>query len=890
MARQNQQILAFNRGIISALGLARTDVARIPWSADTQTNWMLRLLGSMMLRPGLKYTGGSHSNNAAIHIPFVFAKSDTAIIEISDLIVRVKIDETPITRPSVSSAITNGTFDSNINNWTDNDEAGATSSWATGGYAQLLGDGTNAARLTQQITVAGGDQNVEHALRVVIQRGPVTFKVGSSSGTDEYVAEAILGTGTHSLAFTPSGNFFIDISSRLSRAVLVDSISIEASGIMTLPAPWTETDLPYIRSDQSADIIYIACKDFQQRKIERRGSGRSWSIVKYEPTDGPFRKSNLTQISLTPSALNGNITLTASKAYFKSTNVGSLFKLVSNGQNVSSSISAQNTFSNSIEVTGVLTGRDISITITGTFTATITLQRSFDGGTSWADVSTWTSPLAPTIYNDGLSNQTVEYRIGIKTGNYSSGTATVSLDYSAGSITGYARVTAYTNEAVVSAEVLKDFGKATATTNWAEGEWSDRRGWPSGVALTEGRLFWAGKSKIIGSISDGYESFDDSIEGESGLVSRGLGAGPIDDINWLLALHRLFVGTDSSEKAVKTTSLEEPITPTNFKVVDVSTQGSDNVNPARLDRKGLFVQAGGTRLFELDYDSNSLDYVSTELTELAPEIGQPAIVRVAVQRQPDTRIHCVRSDGIVAVLVYQPTENLKGWVLVETDGDVEDAFVLPGDVEDTVYYLVKRTINGSTVRYLEKWALESECQGGTLNKQADSFLLYSGASTTTITGLSHLEGESVVVWGNGADLGSYTVTSGQITGLTSAVTSAVIGLPYTAQYKSTKLAYAAVGGSALNQKKIINGLGVILYNTHYQGLQYGPDFDNLDNLPLVDNGKITTVGTIHSSYDKDMFEFEGVWDTDSRICLQASAPRPCTALGITFQIETNEKG
>ncbi len=677
----------------------------------------------------------------------------------------------------------------------------------------------------------------------------------------------------------------MDVYSRLNRNLYVGSITLEAAGIMTLPTPYTESLLSLIRDDQSADIIYLACKGVRQRKIERRGSGRSWSIVQFLPEDGPFRNANITEITLTPSALFGNITLTASKSYFKSTNVGSLFKLVSSGQNVTKSISTDNDFTNSIEVTGVGSARAFSIIVTGTFSATWHLQQSFDGGSSWLDVSNSTAT-SSTSYNDGLTNNTVLYRVGVKTGNYTSGTLVMSLVYGAGSTTGICRVTGFTNGTTVSAEVLTAFGNTTETADWAEGDWSDRRGFPSGVTLAEGRLNWGGKSQFLGSISDGFESFDDSIEGDSGTISRNLGSGAIDDVNWMVALYRIFIGTDTNEKNIKTTSLEEPITPTNFKIVNFSSRGSANIKPATLDSKCVFVQAGGTRLYEIDVNPETAEYSSFELSDLYPEVGEPSLTRLAIQRQPDTRIHCVRSDGTVGILVYEPLENLKGWVNFETDGDVEDVVILPGDIEDKVYYSVKRTINGNTVRYLEKWAMERECQGGALNKQADSFYEYSGSSVSTISGLTHLEGKSVVAWGNGKDLGTYTVSGGSVT-LSEAVTSAIIGLPYTAQYKSCKLAYAS--NSPLNQKKILNGLGLILHNTHYQGLQYGPDFDNLDNLPLVEDGKVTASNTIWESYDKEMFEFEGVWDTDSRLCLQAQAPRPCTLLGLTFQINTNDK-
>jgi hypothetical protein len=98
------------------------------------------------------------------------------------------------------------------------------------------------------------------------------------------------------------------------------------------------------------------------------------------------------------------------------------------------------------------------------------------------------------------------------------------------------------------------------------------------------------------------------------------------------------------------------------------------------------------------------------MTTLCPEICQPSIIAIGAHRQPDTRIHCVRSDGKVAIQVYDKSEDVRCWVLFETDGLVEDVVTLPGNVEDRVYYVVNR--NGK--RCLERWALESECFGGQL--------------------------------------------------------------------------------------------------------------------------------------------------------------------------------
>ena len=70
----------FNRGLISPLALARTDLERVGLSAETFENWMPRNLGSMMLRPGTKYIGATRSNLIAKFIPFIFSSTDTALL------------------------------------------------------------------------------------------------------------------------------------------------------------------------------------------------------------------------------------------------------------------------------------------------------------------------------------------------------------------------------------------------------------------------------------------------------------------------------------------------------------------------------------------------------------------------------------------------------------------------------------------------------------------------------------------------------------------------------------------------------------------------------------------------------------------------------------------
>ena len=909
--RQNIAYLAFNRGLIDARGLARADIKRVALSAEVMVNWIPRVLGSMMMRPGLGYTGASASNNQARQLPFVFSITDKASLELTNQLLRVWLTDTLITRPSVSSAVTNGNFDTDLTGWTDNDQSGATSAWVTGGYMGLTGNGTNAAIRDQTVTVAGGDQNVEHALRVVIQRGPVVIRVGTSTSDDSYVGETELATGNHSLAFTPTGNFNIRFQSRLERQVLVNSCNVEAAGVMTLPTPWLTADLSKIPYDyqysQSGDVCFIACAGYAPQLIERRAS-RSWSVVQYFANDGPFRVENVGPITMTAAAVSGNTTLTASAPYFKSTHApsanapGALFTLTSSGQTVTANITAENNFTNTIEVTGVGTARSFTVSLTGTWTATVTLQRSFDDGASWIDVTTYTINTS-TTYSDGLDNQIILYRIGVKTGNFTSGTVAATLAYALGSIRGVARVTGFTSSTVVDVEVLAAFGGTTATDTWSEGRWSNRRGWPTSATLYEGRMWMAGYDSVDGSISDAFTSYNPDQEGDSGPISRSIGSGPVETINWALPLQRLVLGGQGAEFSCRSSSLDEPLTPSNFNIKPAGTQGSAPVPAAKVDSRGIFVQRGGARVFQLEIDAETIDYSSSNLSEIVPDIGLPGIEGVAVQRQPDTRLHFRRSDGTVAILVFDRVEKVTCWLEYETDGEVEDVMVLPsgpGTSEDTVYYFVKRTINGSTVRYREKFALESECVGGTLNKQADSFLTFTNSpASATVTGLTHLVGEEVIVWADGLCLKdasgaieTFTVNgSGEITltndGTSYTATTGVVGLSYTARWQSGKLVQIqAAMGTTLTQHKQIDGLGVIMANVHPKGLEYGPDFTNMQQLPEVEEGKVINQNTVRTAYDQPGFEFPGTWSTDARLCLRAAAPRPVTLLAATCNVES----
>lgn len=902
MPRTNPDLLAFNRGLVSPLALARVDVERTRLSASVMSNWLPKTQGAMRIKPGTKYLGTSDGNNEAAWIEFVASTvGNTALIELSDGKMRVWVDDAVITRPSVTTTITTGDFSSSTG-WTDDSTGGGT---LTFGGSGLILDATNIgglAKCTQEVTVT--DTGIEHALAINVTRGPVTFRCGSTAGDDNYVSEASLGAGRHSLAFTPTGNFHLTFQSDVDVDRIVASIAVESSGEMELVAPWAAANLDNIRSDQSADVVFVDCQGVQQKKIERRGSGRSWSVVEYAPSNGPFRPGRSASVRLKAGATFGNTTLTADLPFFTENHVGALFRAFHNGQSGVYNLGREDVVSDVFEMTGIGTGADtaerrLKVVTSGTWTATITVQRSFDGpDIGFHDTSTTITTNITTNIDDTDDNLTVWYRLKIKTGDFTSGTAICTVTYNNGGKTGICRVTGHTSSTVVDVEVLSRFSSTDNSDNWQEGSWSSAQGYPSSVAIYEGRLWHGGGAQIFGSVSDDYENFNDETEGDSGPIVRSVGRGPVDVVYFLLPLLRMVMGTTGSEIALRSSSYDEPLTPENNSAKPVSTQGSANMRALQVDTLGVYVQRSGKRVFSLQFDFGAGDYKSKELTLLVPDLLESGVVSLAVQRQPDTRLHFVLADGTVAILTYEAQEEVLCWSLWETEGSVEKAMVLPGDDEDQVYYHINRTINGQTVRYLERWALESECEGGALSWNADCAVSHTGAATTTIENLNHLEGEEVVVWANGVDVTpddangdqQLLTVSGNVLALPSAMTNVVVGLPYNADWQSTKLAYAAAAGTALAQMKRTDHIAFILANVHNRGLFFGRDFSNLDPLPLmIDEGAEVDADEVFSQFDQASMPFPGLWDTDSRICLRAKAPRPVTVMAVVPTIQTNDK-
>jgi hypothetical protein len=173
----------------------------------------------------------------------------------------------------------------------------------------------------------------------------------------------------------------------------------------------------------------------------------------------------------------------------------------------------------------------------------------------------------------------------------------------------------------------------------------------------------------------------------------------------------------------------------------------------------------------------------------------------------------------------------------------------------------------------------------------DGHRVYIGPPTFTVTGLDHLEGDTVVGWGDGRPLikrdDGVRVIGGSIT-LLFQVVELVVGKPYNAFLKTSKLAYASQRGTSLTANKRVGPVGLVMNDLGWKGVRIGRDFDHLSALPRTYRGRPIAIDEVLSEWDDAPSAFNGGWLADPRICIRVEAPYPCTILAIAFGEQVNE--
>lgn len=277
---------------------------------------------------------------------------------------------------------------------------------------------------------------------------------------------------------------------------------------------------------------------------------------------------------------------------------------------------------------------------------------------------------------------------------------------------------------------------AYPTYKWAASAWSDRVGWPSAISFFQQRLVYAATATqpqtFWMSRIDAYDDFgasrpvldDDSISGT--IAARSVNA-----IQHITDLADMIIHTTGGEWSAL--GQDNVVTPSTLALRAQSYYGSADVAPIVSGNVALFVQEKGRVVRDLRYSFDVDGYSGSNLSQLAEHLfRQNTIVDWAFAQEPYDAVFMILSDGSLLTLTYVRDQEVIGWARHDTDGLFESVATISEDGRDAVYFIVKRTIDGSTKRYVERL----EAREISDVKQCffvDSGLSYDGTNTTATT-------------------------------------------------------------------------------------------------------------------------------------------------------------
>jgi len=465
---------------------------------------------------------------------------------------------------------------------------------------------------------------------------------------------------------------------------------------------------------------------------------------------------------------------------------------------------------------------------------------------------------------------------------------------------GIAKITGFTSATEVNATTSTDFANTNASTNFSLGAFSTTTGFPSTVTFFEQRLVFAGTinqpQTIFFSKSGDYENMDANIGGtisDSDAIIYTIASNQVNAIRFMTATRTLIIGTAGGEFSVSGGGADVAITPTNILIKKQSNHGAANLDALAVGNVTLFMQRARRKMRELAYNFDVDGYIAPDMTILAEHITEGGITQMAYQQEPNQIIWLVRGDGELIGFTYQREQQVTAWhrhifggAFGSGKAVCESVAVIPtDDTEYEVYVIIKRTINGATKRYIEVLNTFdfTETDNTTFNF-LDSQLDYNGSATTTISGLSHLEGQTVSILADGATHADKVVSSGSIT-LDRSSTKVKVGLSYTSLLQTMRIDAGARDGTSQSKTKRIYEITIRLFES--VGVEVGPDLNNLERIPFRSSANAMNQGITPFTGDKEV-EFRGNYETDGFVFVRQTQPLPLTILSLYPRLITND--
>jgi hypothetical protein len=184
--------------------------------------------------------------------------------------------------------------------------------------------------------------------------------------------------------------------------------------------------------------------------------------------------------------------------------------------------------------------------------------------------------------------------------------------------------------------------------------------------------------------------------------------GKDNEVKHLLDVGGLWILTAGGEYFCRGVDGQGNITPGSPNPHRFSANGASDLEPIELTDSAIYIQAEGSRIRSLGFDSASGGrdgYADEDLSTFARHLFEKKeIVAWTYQKAPHSIVYMVRNDGVVVGMTYVKKQQVIAFHRLTTDGFVEDIESIPEGNEWAVYLLVRRTVDGATKRYVERMA------------------------------------------------------------------------------------------------------------------------------------------------------------------------------------------
>ena len=421
------------------------------------------------------------------------------------------------------------------------------------------------------------------------------------------------------------------------------------------------------------------------------------------------------------------------------------------------------------------------------------------------------------------------------------------------------------------------FSKIASGSPRKEDVWSANRGYPKTACFFESRLWIGGtKSKtqsLFGSKSGSFFDFDIDDGDDDEAIFATISSRKLNEIIDVFPGRNLQIFTSGAEFSISA----KPITPSSIDISPQTSHGSSYIEVQDVSGSTMFIDRNGNTLHDFIYSFNEDSYVTTDKSVLSSNLIRQPIgmaLLTGTQSEDSNWLFIINSDGGAAILNTLRSQDINGFTEMTTGGAIKSAVV----VDDELYMVNQRTIDSSSVAYIERWdfAYLMDC----------STKVSPTPTQTVITGLDYLEGQTVQIVGDGIVLSPKTVASGQIELDANEIgySEVEMGLNFVPELVPMPLNTNI--GSGINQMRLKR---IVRINMRvFQS--YGVYVDN-NPVPIRTFGSAPTTPlnnppTALSGIIDDIYDING-WNRDVMPTISVPDPTPFHLQAIEYEVESS---